>query len=99
MKQGGTLTLSIASKNDGVEVTVSDTGSGIAAEIKEKIFEAFFTTKPVGEGSGLGLHISQKIIDKHDGTITLASQPGHTRFTIWLPIKISNQQLSVSMIE
>ena len=85
MNQGGRLTLSIADKNDGVEVEVSDTGTGIPDKIKEKIFEAFFTTKPVGEGSGLGLHISKKIIDKHDGIITVTSEPGHTKFSIWLP--------------
>ena len=85
MKQGGRLTLSIAEKNNGVEVEVSDTGTGISDKIKEKIFEAFFTTKPAGEGSGLGLHISRKIIDKHDGTIAVTSEPGHTKFSIWLP--------------
>jgi signal transduction histidine kinase len=90
MRQGGRLTLTIAPENEGVKVEVADSGSGIPTHLKDKIFEAFFTTKPTGEGSGLGLHISQKIIDKHNGTIAVVSEPGNTKFTIWLPL-ISNQ--------
>jgi signal transduction histidine kinase len=86
MKQGGRLTLTIALENDGVKIEVADSGTGIPTHLKDKIFEAFFTTKPTGEGSGLGLHISQKIIDKHNGTIAVASEPGDTKFTIWLPL-------------
>lgn len=86
MKRGGRLTLTIALENDGIKVEVADSGSGIPTHLKDKIFEAFFTTKPTGEGSGLGLHISQKIIDKHNGTIAVASEPGDTKFTIWLPL-------------
>ncbi|MBE9043654.1 GAF domain-containing protein [Pleurocapsales cyanobacterium LEGE 10410] len=87
MQNGGTLTLSTALKNQGIVVEIGDSGCGIPANLKEKIFEAFFTTKPTGEGSGLGLHICQKIIDKHQGTITVDSQPGKTKFTVWLPIQ------------
>ncbi len=86
MKTGGTLTLTTTLENEGIKVEVSDSGSGIPPEIKEKIFEAFFTTKSTGEGSGLGLHISKKIIDKHQGKINVDSQPGQTKFTIWLPV-------------
>jgi signal transduction histidine kinase len=85
MKDGGTLNIDTQEKNNGVEVKISDSGSGIPANIKDKIFEPFFTTKPTGEGSGLGLHISQKIIDKHQGTIAVDSQQGKTIVTIWLP--------------
>ncbi|NJK55030.1 MAG: GAF domain-containing protein [Pleurocapsa sp. SU_5_0] len=90
MKQGGTLTLTTALENEGIKVEVVDSGSGIPLQVKDKIFEAFFTTKPTGEGSGLGLHISKKIVDKHNGTITVASQPGNTRFAVWLPL--NNEQ-------
>jgi signal transduction histidine kinase len=90
MKQGGTLTLTTALENEGIKVEITDSGSGISPQIKDKIFEAFFTTKPTGEGSGLGLHISKKIVDKHNGTIAVVSQPGHTKFTVWLPL--SNEQ-------
>jgi signal transduction histidine kinase len=86
MKQGGRLTLTIALENDGIKVEVADSGTGIPTHLKDKIFEAFFTTKPTGEGSGLGLHISQKIVDKHNGIIAVVSEPGDTKFTIWLPL-------------
>jgi signal transduction histidine kinase len=86
MKEGGKLTISTFSKNDGVKVKISDSGCGISLDIRDKIFEPFFTTKPIGEGSGLGLHISHKIIEKHQGTITVESEPGQTIFSIWLPV-------------
>ncbi|HEY9831122.1 MAG TPA: HAMP domain-containing sensor histidine kinase, partial [Stenomitos sp.] len=65
---------------------VTDSGCGIPAEIQDKIFQPFFTTKSAGEGSGLGLDIVQKIIEKHQGTITFTSVPGNTTFTVTLPI-------------
>lgn len=86
MKQGGTLTISTEPENDGIKVEITDSGCGISEAIKTKIFEPFFTTKPTGEGSGLGLHICQKIIDKHQGTIAVTSESGQTKFSIWLPI-------------
>ena len=54
MKEGGTLILATTLETDGIKVSIADTGSGIPLEVKGKIFEAFFTTKPIGEGSGLG---------------------------------------------
>ena len=92
MKQAGTLTITTEQVGDRIKVSVADTGSGITPEIQERIFDAFYTTKPAGEGSGLGLHISQQIINKHQGTIELTSQPGNTIFSVWLPI--SNQSSS-----
>ncbi|MBE9097948.1 GHKL domain-containing protein [filamentous cyanobacterium LEGE 07170] len=86
MESGGTLTLTIREQDQGVEVTVTDTGTGIPTEVQERIFDAFFTTKPSGQGSGLGLYISRKIIDKHEGRMGLESQPGHTQFKVWLPM-------------
>lgn len=86
MEHGGTLLIATASENNGIRVEISDSGSGIPQEIQEQIFEPFFTTKPTGEGSGLGLHISQKIVDKHQGSIAVTSQPGATKFSVWLPI-------------
>lgn len=86
MEGGGQLTIITSEYNKGIQVEISDSGCGIPPEIKENIFEAFFTTKALGEGSGLGLHISKKIIDKHQGTIAVTSKPGHTKFSIWLPI-------------
>lgn len=66
-------------------ISIEDNGPGIPPEIRSKIFEAFFTTKPVGEGSGLGLHIIGKILEKHAGLLELDTEPGRTRFTIKIP--------------
>jgi GAF domain-containing protein len=81
--------LAATTKNlgDRVEITIRDNGMGIRAEIKEKIFNPFFTTKPAGEGTGLGLSISHDIIVKqHGGSIDVDTQPGaFTEFRIILP--------------
>jgi two-component system NtrC family sensor kinase len=72
---------------DAVEVRVRDNGTGIPPEIKDKLFQPFFTTKPTGEGTGLGLSISYDIVtQQHGGTITVDSEVGaFTEFTIRLP--------------
>ena len=72
---------------DAVELRVSDNRTGIAPEIKDKLFQPFFTTKPTGEGTGLGLSISYDIItQQHGGTIEVDSEvDGYTEFTIRLP--------------
>ena len=72
---------------DSVEIRIRDNGSGIVPEVKEKIFNPFFTTKPAGEGTGLGLSISHDIIVKqHGGSIEVDTQPGEfTEFRIVLP--------------
>lgn len=75
--------------NEHVIINVRDSGTGITPEVQARIFEPFFTTKPQGEGSGLGLDISKKIIEKHQGKITVSSQPGRTEFTVTLPVKLS----------
>jgi signal transduction histidine kinase len=70
----------------GLEVRITDTGRGIPPEIKDRIFDAFFTTKAAGEGSGLGLYIVKQIIDKHKGTITFESEAGKgTCFIVFIP--------------
>jgi signal transduction histidine kinase len=82
-------TLTAATKNlgDRVEIRIRDNGTGMPLEVKEKIFNPFFTTKPAGEGTGLGLSISHDIIVKqHGGSIEVDTQPGEfTEFTIILP--------------
>ena len=82
-------TLAVATHDDGdaVEVKVRDNGPGIPPEIKDKMFQPFFTTKPTGEGTGLGLSISYDIVtQQHGGTITVDSRVGEfTEFTIRLP--------------
>ncbi|HEX8429132.1 sensor histidine kinase [Hymenobacter sp.] len=82
-------TVSVSSKNcqDHLELRVRDNGSGIPAEVQAKIFQPFFTTKPTGEGTGLGLSLSYDIITKgHGGTLSVISVPGEsTEFLICLP--------------
>jgi signal transduction histidine kinase len=82
-------TLVVATKNlgDSVEIRIRDNGTGIPLEVKEKIFNPFFTTKPAGEGTGLGLSISHDIVVKqHGGFIEVDTQPGaFTEFRIILP--------------
>ena len=69
-------------------VSVADRGSGIPAEVLPHIFEAFFTTKPQGSGTGLGLEIVHRIVtQKFGGKIDVESEPGHTRFIVRLPAK------------
>jgi signal transduction histidine kinase len=72
---------------DRVEIRIRDNGTGIPADVREKLFTPFFTTKPVGEGTGLGLSLSHDIVVKqHAGTIEVATEPGeYTEFRIVLP--------------
>jgi signal transduction histidine kinase len=72
---------------DSVEIRIRDNGTGIPPEVREKLFNPFFTTKPAGEGTGLGLSISHDIIVKqHGGSIEVDTQPGEfTEFRIVLP--------------
>ncbi len=70
-----------------VEISVADSGTGVMPEIRDKIFQPFFTTKEPGEGTGLGLSVSKAIIDDHHGTIQIDEKSSHTRIVVTLPIK------------
>ena len=82
-----TLAASTRNLGDRVEIAIQDNGTGIPDEVKAKIFNPFFTTKPAGEGTGLGLSLSYDIVLKqHGGTLEVSTEPGaFTRFTIVLP--------------
>ncbi len=72
--------------SSGVDISVTDTGKGIAPEHLEKLFDPFFTTKEAGKGTGLGLAVSKNIVDRHGGTIRVSSTPGTgSTFSVWLP--------------
>ena len=86
MDNTGTLTIDVMQQDNRASVKITDTGKGISPEIMPKIFQPFFTTKSSGEGSGLGLDIVKKIIEKHQGQIEVESVPGKTTFTVFLPI-------------
>jgi two-component system, sporulation sensor kinase E len=92
MPDGGTLRVETRRAGDDVVVKVSDTGTGIPAEIMDKIFEPYFTTKPFG--TGLGLTIVFKIVKQHFGDISVASRAGEgTTFTITLPVPQKEKML------
>ena len=84
-----TLTVATSDLGHSVEIRIRDNGTGIPPEVKEKMFNPFFTTKPAGEGTGLGLSISHDIIVKqHSGSIEVETEPGaFTEFRIILPRK------------
>lgn len=87
MDHKGTLTVGLGREGGDALVSISDTGCGIPEEIRARIFDAFFTTKPAGEGTGLGLDIVRKIVEKHQGRIDVDSEVGRgTTFTVRLPI-------------
>jgi len=92
LQEGGvedpTLTLRAQRDGDDVVVEVEDNGPGMPPEVASRIFDAFYTTKPVGEGTGLGLQISHRIVVlEHRGELDVATEPGRTTFTVVLPIR------------
>lgn len=86
MKGNGTLKVITRAENAFAMIEIADTGRGIPPEVLPHIFAPFFTTKGVGAGTGLGLDTSYRIIQQHDGTIEVQSEPGRTRFIVRIPI-------------
>ncbi|GAB3230859.1 ATP-binding protein [Hymenobacter seoulensis] len=82
---GGEIILRTRQEGEFVRVFVIDNGPGIPADVLPHIMEPFFTTKPAGEGTGLGLDIAMRIIEQHGGRLEVQSEPGHTEFGVWLP--------------
>ena len=85
--RGGKVTVRTRRVDGQVEVVIGDDGPGIPPDLLGRIWEPFFTTKPMGEGSGLGLDIARRIVvGRHGGEMRLESHPGDTRFLVTLPI-------------
>jgi len=91
----GLITVSTRQENGFVEIRVSDTGGGIPEAVRDKIFTPFFTTKPLGRGTGQGLAIARAVVvDKHQGTLTFESEIGRgTTFIVRLPILTTTEAL------
>ncbi len=85
---GGTVTIRTSKRGDKVCVEIIDDGPGVPTELRDKIFDPFFTTKDVGKGTGMGLDIVQKLLARHQTSISLDSRPGHTNFSFCLPTAI-----------
>ena len=89
---GGSGTLSLGVERDpggdGVRVSVCDTGPGIPDEVRARLFEPFYTTKPPGKGTGLGLHISHDVVARHGGRIDVETSAAGTCFVVTLPAQI-----------
>ncbi|MGD0911421.1 MAG: ATP-binding protein [Terracidiphilus sp.] len=84
---GGKITISTWTEPGILAVSIADEGKGIAPDVLPHIFEAFFTTKPQGSGTGLGLEIVNRIVtQKFGGTVNVESEPGNTKFTVRLPV-------------
>jgi signal transduction histidine kinase len=93
MQGKGELRVRTARELDRVLVEIGDSGPGIPPDVLPHIYEPFFTTKRVGEGTGLGLDTVCRIIRNHHGEIRVSSQPGDTRFQVYLPIAQPKVQL------
>lgn len=87
MDEKGTLTLSTGQDGNYARIEIIDSGAGIPEAVQSRIFEPFFTTKEMGKGSGLGLDAVQRIVkNRHQGIVTVSSEPGRTCFTVCLPL-------------
>jgi len=88
MDGSGTLRVATRVEGDSVVVEIGDTGPGLPPDVAARAFEAFYTTKDVGKGTGLGLDIARRIVvERHGGTITIDSRPGATVLRVRLPVR------------
>jgi signal transduction histidine kinase len=88
MNGAGTLRVATRAEENDVVIEIGDTGPGMPPQVAARAFEAFYTTKDVGKGTGLGLDIARRIVvERHTGTITIDSQPGRTVLRVRIPIR------------
>lgn len=88
MPKGGKISVATRHKHGRVSLIVNDTGTGMTTEVKRKIFEPFYSTKPLGQGTGLGLSVVLGIVEEHNGRILVSSAPGKgSKFEIVLPLR------------
>jgi signal transduction histidine kinase len=88
MNGAGTLRLAARAEEDIIIVEVGDTGPGMPPQVASRAFDAFYTTKDAGKGTGLGLDIARRtVVERHGGTITIDSQPGNTVLRVRLPVR------------
>jgi signal transduction histidine kinase len=93
MEGNGQIILRTYQEDKNVIVEIMDNGPGIPKDVQSRIYEPFFTTKPPGKGTGLGLHISHDIIaNRHHGQLLVDSKPGETRFKAVLPIRMRGEK-------
>jgi signal transduction histidine kinase len=85
LSRGGEITIASRCRGETVEISVADTGGGIAEDVGRRLFEPFFTTKP--QGTGLGLSIARQITEEHGGELSWANGPKGAVFIITLPVK------------
>ncbi len=94
MTEGGTLHVRTARHEGMVELVVADTGPGIASEHLDRIWDPFFTTKPPGQGTGLGLSVSERIVKRHGGRIRAENRAEHgARFVVHLPVGPAGREI------
>jgi signal transduction histidine kinase len=88
MDGAGTLRLTTRAGQNDVVIEVGDTGPGMPPQVAARAFEAFYTTKDVGKGTGLGLDIARRIVvERHGGTIVIDSQPDETVLRVRIPVR------------
>ena len=91
MNDGGELRIEARQEDAWIAVRVIDDGHGISDEVRARIFEPFYTTKEVGEGTGLGLDIALRIVKTHQGDIEVQSKPGRTEMCVRLPVSTAKR--------
>ena len=79
------IRLEVLAAGEGFNLVVTDSGPGISLEVQERIFQPFFTLKPVGKGTGLGLSVAKGVAEEHGGSLSIDNTSAHTRFVVYLP--------------